>query len=83
MLNQSNQLLSKPANTEQTVSDCKLFHTEPLNVTHNTLQVLFNGVSMLTLLLDAHMRVSAIRFYLLSLVVSGTHHSVIHLKVSK
>ncbi|XP_034538037.1 pyrokinin-1 receptor-like [Notolabrus celidotus] len=32
--------------------------------------VLFNGVSILTLLLDAHMRVSAIRFYLLSLVVS-------------
>lgn len=32
--------------------------------------VLFNGVSMLTLLMDAHMRVSAIRFYLLSLVIS-------------
>ncbi|KAM7385620.1 hypothetical protein PAMP_001695 [Pampus punctatissimus] len=32
--------------------------------------VLFNGVSILTLLMDAHMRVSAIRFYLLSLVVS-------------
>uniref|UniRef100_A0A673ATZ1 G-protein coupled receptors family 1 profile domain-containing protein n=1 Tax=Sphaeramia orbicularis TaxID=375764 RepID=A0A673ATZ1_9TELE len=32
--------------------------------------VMFNGVSMLTLLLDAHMRVSAIRFYLLSLVTS-------------
>ncbi|KAM6915948.1 neuromedin U receptor homolog nmur-2-like [Xenentodon cancila] len=32
--------------------------------------VLFNGVSILTLLVDAHMRVSAIRFYLLSLVVS-------------
>ncbi|XP_020776790.2 pyrokinin-1 receptor-like [Boleophthalmus pectinirostris] len=32
--------------------------------------VLFNGVSILTLLMDAHMRVSAIRFYLLSLVIS-------------
>ncbi|KAM6997196.1 pyrokinin-1 receptor-like [Tautogolabrus adspersus] len=32
--------------------------------------VVFNGVSILTLLLDAHMRVSAIRFYLLSLVIS-------------
>uniref|UniRef100_A0A672I7Y5 G-protein coupled receptors family 1 profile domain-containing protein n=1 Tax=Salarias fasciatus TaxID=181472 RepID=A0A672I7Y5_SALFA len=32
--------------------------------------VLFNGISMLTLLMDAHMRVSAIRFYLLSLVAS-------------
>uniref|UniRef100_A0A3Q3BEJ9 Pyrokinin-1 receptor-like n=1 Tax=Kryptolebias marmoratus TaxID=37003 RepID=A0A3Q3BEJ9_KRYMA len=32
--------------------------------------VLFNGVSILTLLMDAHMRVSAIRFYLLSLVMS-------------
>ncbi|XP_029134986.2 pyrokinin-1 receptor-like [Labrus bergylta] len=32
--------------------------------------VIFNGVSILTLLLDAHMRVSAIRFYLLSLVIS-------------
>ncbi|XP_070697542.1 pyrokinin-1 receptor-like [Pempheris klunzingeri] len=32
--------------------------------------VLFNGVSILTLFLDAHMRVSAIRFYLLSLVIS-------------
>uniref|UniRef100_A0A3B4WI89 G-protein coupled receptors family 1 profile domain-containing protein n=1 Tax=Seriola lalandi dorsalis TaxID=1841481 RepID=A0A3B4WI89_SERLL len=34
------------------------------------LGVLFNGVSILTLLMDAHMRVSAIRFYLLSLVIS-------------
>uniref|UniRef100_A0A3B4Z790 Neuropeptides capa receptor-like n=1 Tax=Stegastes partitus TaxID=144197 RepID=A0A3B4Z790_9TELE len=32
--------------------------------------VVFNGVSILTLLMDAHMRVSAIRFYLLSLVIS-------------
>ncbi|XP_074531515.1 pyrokinin-1 receptor-like [Halichoeres trimaculatus] len=32
--------------------------------------VVFNGVSILTLLLDAHMRVSAVRFYLLSLVIS-------------
>uniref|UniRef100_A0A667XQ40 Pyrokinin-1 receptor-like n=1 Tax=Myripristis murdjan TaxID=586833 RepID=A0A667XQ40_9TELE len=32
--------------------------------------VLFNGVSILTLIMDAHMRVSAIRFYLLSLVMS-------------
>ncbi|CAL9687901.1 unnamed protein product [Knipowitschia caucasica] len=32
--------------------------------------VLFNSVSILTLLLDTHMRVSAIRFYLLSLVIS-------------
>lgn len=36
------------------------------------LQVIFNGVSILTLLIDAHMRISAIRFYLLSLVISGT-----------
>ncbi|CAG6017233.1 unnamed protein product, partial [Menidia menidia] len=34
------------------------------------LGVLFNGVSILTLLFDAHMRVSAIRLYLLSLVIS-------------
>ncbi|KAM4591936.1 neuromedin U receptor homolog nmur-2-like [Odontesthes bonariensis] len=34
------------------------------------LGVLLNGVSILTLLVDAHMRVSAIRFYLLSLVIS-------------
>ncbi|XP_041866468.1 pyrokinin-1 receptor-like [Melanotaenia boesemani] len=32
--------------------------------------VLFNSVSILTLLMDAHMKVSAIRLYLLSLVVS-------------
>ncbi|XP_056903328.1 pyrokinin-1 receptor-like [Takifugu flavidus] len=32
--------------------------------------VIFNGVSILTLLIDAHMRISAIRFYLLSLVIS-------------
>lgn len=40
------------------------------------LQVIFNGVSILTLLIDAHMRISAIRFYLLSLVISGTYHFV-------
>lgn len=28
----------------------------------------------MTLLVDAHMRISAIRFYLLSLVISGTYH---------
>uniref|UniRef100_A0A3Q3E379 G-protein coupled receptors family 1 profile domain-containing protein n=1 Tax=Labrus bergylta TaxID=56723 RepID=A0A3Q3E379_9LABR len=38
--------------------------------------VIFNGVSILTLLLDAHMRVSAIRFYLLSLVISVADHPV-------
>lgn len=38
------------------------------------LQVIFNGVSIMTLLIDAHMRISAIRFYLLSLVISGTYH---------
>ncbi|XP_059179763.1 pyrokinin-1 receptor-like [Centropristis striata] len=32
--------------------------------------VLFNGVTILTLLMDAHMKVSAIRFYLISLVMS-------------
>ncbi|KAM3862959.1 pyrokinin-1 receptor-like [Diretmus argenteus] len=32
--------------------------------------VLLNGVSILTLIMDAHMRVSAIRFYLLSLAMS-------------
>ncbi|XP_035981728.1 pyrokinin-1 receptor [Fundulus heteroclitus] len=32
--------------------------------------VVFNGVSILTLLMDTHMRVSAIRVYLLSLVIS-------------
>ncbi|XP_029306086.1 pyrokinin-1 receptor-like [Cottoperca gobio] len=32
--------------------------------------VVFNGVSILTLLMDAHMRVSAIRYYLISLVIS-------------
>uniref|UniRef100_A0A3P9LPI4 Pyrokinin-1 receptor-like n=1 Tax=Oryzias latipes TaxID=8090 RepID=A0A3P9LPI4_ORYLA len=32
--------------------------------------VLFNGVSILTLLMDPHMRVSTIRLYLLSLVIS-------------
>ncbi|KAM3606629.1 uncharacterized protein V6R79_019951 [Siganus canaliculatus] len=32
--------------------------------------VLFNGVSILTLLMDVRMRVSAVRFYLLSLVIS-------------
>uniref|UniRef100_A0A8C2XRI9 G-protein coupled receptors family 1 profile domain-containing protein n=1 Tax=Cyclopterus lumpus TaxID=8103 RepID=A0A8C2XRI9_CYCLU len=32
--------------------------------------ILLNGVSMLTLLMDAHMRGSAIRFYLISLVIS-------------
>lgn len=41
-------------------------------ITHDALQVLFSGVSILTLLMDPHMRVSAIRFYLLSLVISGT-----------
>lgn len=38
------------------------------------LQVIFNGVSIMTLLIDAHMRISAIRFYLLSLVISGKQH---------
>uniref|UniRef100_A0A8C2XSF4 G-protein coupled receptors family 1 profile domain-containing protein n=1 Tax=Cyclopterus lumpus TaxID=8103 RepID=A0A8C2XSF4_CYCLU len=36
----------------------------------HALQILLNGVSMLTLLMDAHMRGSAIRFYLISLVIS-------------
>ena len=37
----------------------------------SSLQVFFNGVSLLTLVVDAHMRTSAIRLYLISLVLSG------------
>lgn len=45
------------------------------------LQVIFNGVCILTLLIDAHMRISAIRFYLLSLIISGTCHHIWPLKM--
>uniref|UniRef100_A0A8C5EDN3 Pyrokinin-1 receptor-like n=1 Tax=Gouania willdenowi TaxID=441366 RepID=A0A8C5EDN3_GOUWI len=46
------------------------FLTQVFSLNNVYFKVLFNGVSMLTLLMDAHMKVSGIRFYLLSLVVS-------------
>lgn len=42
------------------------------------LQVVLNGLSIMTLLTDAHMRISAIRFYLLSLVISGTCRYILY-----